>query len=460
MTAIPNSAALSRTGTVTVADQTVTITQPGVACTFAVAPLSTAAPVAGGSSDVTVTAPAGCDWVATTTTPWLTVTAGASGSGDGTVTVTAAANPAALERIGTVTVAGQTVTFTQPGVACSFTVAPLSLSLAVRVAGCGCVVSVTSPAGCAWSATTTTPWLTVTAGTSGSGDGTVTVTAAANPMALERIGTVTVAGQTVTFTQPGVACSFVVAPLSVAVPVAGGSSGLTVTTPVGCAWVATISTAWLTVTAGASGTGDGTVSVTATENTAVDVRNGTVTVAGQTVTFSQPGAACSFTVNPVAVSATAGGGTSELSVKAQAGCGWTATSNTSWLTITGGASGFGNGTVSLTAASNTTGQVRVGTATVPGQTVTVTQDACAFVIMPESVAVPAAGGSSSIAVTTTDGCAWTANSNASWLTITGGTSGFGSGTVGVDAAANSGSQARTGTLTVAGETVTFTQDAP
>jgi hypothetical protein len=90
----------------------------------------------------------------------------------------------------------------------------------------------------------------------------------------------------------------------------------------------------------------------------------------------------------------------------------------------------------------------------------VTQDACAFVIMPESVAVPAAGGSSSIAVTTTDGCAWTANSNASWLTITGGTSGFGSGTVGVDAAANSGSQARTGTLTVAGETVTFTQDAP
>ncbi|MDP7480168.1 MAG: hypothetical protein QGI10_12955, partial [Vicinamibacterales bacterium] len=92
VTAIPNSAALSRTGTVTVADQTVTITQPGVACTFAVAPLSTAAPVAGGSSDVTVTAPAGCDWVATTTTPWLTVTAGASGSGDGTVTVTAAAN--------------------------------------------------------------------------------------------------------------------------------------------------------------------------------------------------------------------------------------------------------------------------------------------------------------------------------------------------------------------------------
>jgi hypothetical protein len=74
------------------------------------------------------------------------------------------------------------------------------------------------------------------------------VTAAANPTALERIGTVTVAGQTVTFTQPGVACSFTVAPLSVAVLVGGGSSDVTVAAPVGCVWEATTGTAWLTVT--------------------------------------------------------------------------------------------------------------------------------------------------------------------------------------------------------------------
>jgi hypothetical protein len=202
------------------------------------------------------------------------------------------------------------------------------------------------------------------------------------------------------------------------------------------------------------------VSVTAAANPTALERIGTVTVAGQIVTFTQPGAACSFTVNPVTVSATPGGGSTALSVTAQAGCGWTATSNASWLTITAGASGFGNGTVTLTAASNTTGQVRMGTATVAGQLVTVTQDACAFVVMPDSVAVPAAGGGSSVTVTTAVGCGWTANSNASWLTITGGTSGFGSGTVGVDAAAHSGSQARMGTLTVAGQTVTFTQDAP
>jgi hypothetical protein len=35
-----------------------------------------------------------------------------------------------------------------------------------------------------------------------------------------------------------------------------------------------------------------------------------------------------------------------VTVTAGTGCGWTGVSNASWITVTGGASGSGNGTVS------------------------------------------------------------------------------------------------------------------
>ena len=61
-----------------------------------------------------------------------------------------------------------------------------------------------------------------------------------------------------------------------------------------------------------------------------------------------------------------------------------------------------------------------------------------------------------VKVTTISGCTWTATSNASWLTITSGASGTGSGDVTYSVAANSGG-VRTGTLTIADQTLTVTQ---
>ncbi len=73
--------------------------------------------------------------------------------------------------------------------------------------------------------------------------------------------------------------------------------------------------------------------------------------------------------------------------------------------------------------------------------------------------VPAAGGTGTITVTTAAGCAWTAVSNATWLTVTSGASGTGSGTVTYRAIANTATSVRTGTITVAGVTHTVTQAA-
>jgi hypothetical protein len=83
---------------------------------------------------------------------------------------------------------------------------------------------------------------------------------------------------------------------------------------------------------------------------------------------------------------------------------------------------------------------------------------CTYGIAPTSASSPAAGGGGTVGVTAGTGCAWTATSNAAWLTITAGASGAGNGTVGYSVAANTGA-ARNGSLTVAGQTFTVNQAA-
>ncbi len=75
-----------------------------------------------------------------------------------------------------------------------------------------------------------------------------------------------------------------------------------------------------------------------------------------------------------------------------------------------------------------------------------------------SLSIAGTGASASVGVTTNAGCGWTAASNAAFVTITSGSAGTGNGTVGLSIAENTG-DARTATLTVAGQSVTITQAA-
>ena len=63
-----------------------------------------------------------------------------------------------------------------------------------------------------------------------------------------------------------------------------------------------------------------------------------------------------------------------MSVTAPAGCAWTAGSNVSFVTVTGGSAGNGNGTVSYSVAANS-GGARSGSMTIAGQIVTISQNA-------------------------------------------------------------------------------------
>jgi hypothetical protein len=77
-------------------------------------------------------------------------------------------------------------------------------------------------------------------------------------------------------------------------------------------------------------------------------------------------------VSPSAFVATSAGGTATANIFSQ--CPWTATSNSSWITVTSAASGSGDGTVSFTAGRNT-GAARAASLTIAGMTVTVNQAA-------------------------------------------------------------------------------------
>jgi endo-1,4-beta-xylanase len=174
------------------------------------------------------------------------------------------------------------------------------------------------------------------------------------------------------YVNPGLAID----PASDAMPAAGGSGSVAVVAPseVGCTpidWTAVSNDAWITITGGDSGTDAGTVSYSVEANLA-GPRSGTITIAGQTFIVNQSAAACSYAIDPTSVSPPAEGASGTVAVTTDSWCSWTAASNDAWITVTGGASGTGDGTVSYSVAGNP-GGARTGTVTIAGQTFTVSQ---------------------------------------------------------------------------------------
>lgn len=81
---------------------------------------------------------------------------------------------------------------------------------------------------------------------------------------------------------------------------------------------------------------------------------------------------------------------------------------------------------------------------------------CAFAVTPPSFDFPSGGGIGSVAVATQDGCDWTAASNQAWAPVTP-TGVTGGGSVSVTVAANTATDDRVATLSVAGQSVSVTQ---
>ena len=463
-TVAANPAASARSGTLTVAGQTITVEQQAAQCSYQLNPTSiTVAGTAGTGSVSLTTSLSSCAWTAVSDNPaWLNLTSAASGTGPATVAFSFTANPSTSLRQGSLTIGGVTFPVIQSGASCTFTLNPGNASFGAA-AQTGSVGLTASNASCQWTASAGAPWLGITSPTSGTGSSTVLYSVAANTDLAARSATLTVAGQAFSVNQDAATCAFTINPSSASLNNQANTGAVSVTAiPAACSWNATSNAGWLSILSGSSGTGNGSVSYSVPANPDPTPRNAVLTVAGQAFPVTQAGSDCSFTLSPTSSSPTAAGGSLSLAVQtSHVSCAWSAVSNSPWITISPPASGTGSGTVSYTVAANPGLTERIGSLVVGGTEFHVTQagDTCRFTVDPLTLSFDASTHFGVIAVSAShSACTWTASSPAPWIAVTSGESATGSGNVAITVAVNSATQARTANLTVAGNTVRVDQD--
>jgi len=299
LTSEENPTTKERTAVVTVsapgvASQTVTVTQITGNAILTVS--STALDIlAAEGSTATFDVISNVSWSVVSDQTWLMVNA-STGSGNGTVTLTSEENPTTKERTAVVTVSApgvssQTITVTQAAGEATLSVSPSTMDVAALN---GSTESFNVTSNVNWTAVSNQSWLTVNPA-SGTGNGTVNVTTTANSLATARTATVTVSGsgvssQTVTVTQAAGAATLTVSPSTIDIAATSGDTTIMITS--NTSWTVASDQSWLSV-APVSGSGNGTVILTATKNSTANERNAIVTVSAegatsQTITVTQP----------------------------------------------------------------------------------------------------------------------------------------------------------------------------
>ena len=449
------------TATISMACTTSTLSAPtpGAAkCQVTASGPETAIAAIGGGGTVVVSAQPECPWSISTEASWITDVSPAKGQGTANVQFTAAPNPVPTPRQADIAVSGVPVHVNQDAAPCSFDVKPQAVT--VGFVGGNESVTVTTLAGCMWTALSQVDWVTVTSSKDNNGAQTVTFDVAANAATAARTGSITVAGQPITVSQSGRNCTYSINRPTMNFTSAGGTGSVSVTTLNGCTWTAASNATWIAVSSGATGNGPGSVAFSVNANVGGGARTAAITIAGQILTVTQD-AGCSYSINPTSQSLRdpAGTGTT-VAVTTQTSCGWTAVSNASWITVNSG-SVNGNGSVGWTYTANTMpGISRTGTMTIAGQTFTVVQAGpCTYSVAPVGQTVSDLGGAGTpITVTTQAGCSWTAASRDSWITVTSGATGTGSGQVQISLTRNVVYGARAGTLVIGGQVATVIQN--
>lgn len=471
----PNNSLMPRTGTITVRISsaefsTVTVNQGGN-CTSSISPSSVNIQPSGARGSVSVTAFPDCAWTAASNVDWITVIEGSAGEGNGVVHYTVDTNLGG-ERTGTISVGNQILTVTQSPVSCTYTLNPTELTIPPN--GGNYSLNITTQPGCAWNANYFSGSLrpislTFTSPTSGIGSGRLDFTIAPNTSSNFREGDIFVNSYVALRMIQDQNCGDpLFNPNYVDMPREGGQGSFSWTpTSVNCSVLTTRSNdSWITLT-GTNSDGRHTFSVAQNNGPA---RTGTISIILSTRlnTFQKVGTLavnqagqqnCTYTVNPTTTFTPAPAATILVNVTTQAGCSWTSTTNVSWISITGNASGTGNGQVTVNVLQNT-GPARTGTITIAGQTITVNQGAdqsnCTYSLTPNEATISAAGGSASFTINTQTGCDWRAiSNNESWLRHTQPT---GNGTYQLiyTVDPNTG-PARQGTISVSGQTFTVNQ---
>jgi hypothetical protein len=239
-------------------------------------------------------------------------------------------------------------------------------------------------------------------------------------------------------------------------PSGGGSGTVEISTARECSWIVQSEAPWIVPEADARGQGDGSARFTIAANADPASRAAALSVSDSRMQISQEGQPCEFRLSSTHETVEASGGQLTVSVEtSSARCSWSTAGDVPWLTITGAASRTGSGAVVLQVAPASAAP-RSGTVTIAGQAVTIDQVSCTANPGTTALIVNPSGGRLEVPVLAPSGCAWSARSEQSWITIVGGNTGTGNSVVLLDAAATSGPP-RSGTIIVAGQSVRIQQ---
>jgi Domain of unknown function (DUF5666)/Viral BACON domain len=321
---------------------------------------------------------------------------------------------------------------------------------------------VSSARECAWSASSPDAWIALVPPTDGQGNGKVRYTVSPNPAASTRRGSLVLGSQATAITQEAAACRFAVDPGSFELGAGERTASVGVQVAAGCAWTARATASWIDILEGAQGNGPGRLTFRVSSNTAQQPRSGSLEIAGLRVEVRQSADAvglppCSYALQPTSADTGPAASDGTVSVQTEAGCTWTAVADQPWMTVVT-PSGTGAGNVQYHVSANATGSARTGQIAVNGSVFSLQQRGCTYTVQPTAASIPAWGGTGRIDVRTQAPCAWTADTPASWITITSSRTGQGNGSPTYAVAPNTRLGTRTDVISIAGQDVTITQD--
>src|SRR5439155_684940 len=138
-------------------------------------------------------------------------------------------------------------------------------------------------------------------------------------------------------------CTYTVAPTNRSLLSTAQPASFTVTTGSTCAWTAGTNASWMTRTSASS--------------------------------ITESGTGCVYSISPTSKNFAGAGGQGSVALTGPSGCGWTASSTETWITISSSNSGSGNATVGYSVQSNTASSSRTGMLIIGGRILTVNQAA-------------------------------------------------------------------------------------
>ena len=267
-----NATADTRIGHLNIGGNTYTITQYGYDAT--ISPTSATFDRYGGNGTISVTVDAGVSWSAVANNNWITVSP-ASGMSVGTVNYTVAEYAGVVSRVGSITIGGKTFTVNQTGVDVSLS--PESIAKGENADIIAVTVNALSTT--QWTVMPNASWISVIDKATGYGDYVLTLAINANPSFARRTGTVSIGTATFTIVQEGTkTASLSITPETATAAASGAYGNVAVYATPDAAWTAESLSPWLTISEGATGSGNGNIKYVASANPTLSSRTGQIVI--------------------------------------------------------------------------------------------------------------------------------------------------------------------------------------